>query len=42
MPVYQPTPEALSVAEYSLTGMETSPKERVNDAIERAVMDFSS
>src|SRR6185503_7405786 len=30
-----------SVAEKSLTGMETSPKETVRDAIERAAMAFS-
>jgi hypothetical protein len=36
------TSEALSVAEYSLTGMETRPKDNDSDAIERAGMCFSS
>jgi hypothetical protein len=31
----------LSVAEYSRTGIETSPKDRDSDAIERATMSFS-
>src|ERR1700743_1461659 len=33
---------SLSVAEYSLTGIETSPKDRERDAIERAAICFSS
>src|SRR5688572_14612938 len=32
------TPPALSVAEYSFTGIDTSPKLRDNEAIERAAM----
>jgi hypothetical protein len=31
-----------SVAEYSLTGMDTMPKEMVSDAIDRAAMLFSN
>jgi len=35
-------PEALSVAEYSFDRDGNKPEGKVNDAIERAVMDFSS
>jgi hypothetical protein len=33
---------SLPVADYSLTGIETSPKDRERDAIERAAICFSS